>query len=92
MMPEHPSPSWIDQRSKPPALMKTFFRPFTGLRVAALVAFSFFSVMNTPLAAAAAPVAALMRGLIDLPAGSRVAAVLSGGNLNLDALRGLAWN
>lgn len=54
--PEYPSPSWIDQRSKPPALMKTFFRPFTGLRVAALVAFTFFSVMTTPLAAAAAPV------------------------------------
>jgi threonine dehydratase len=42
--------------------------------------------------AAAAPVAALMHGLVDLPAGSRVAVVLSGGNLNLDQLRGLTWN
>jgi threonine dehydratase len=42
--------------------------------------------------AAAAPVAALMRGLIKLPAGSRVAAVISGGNVNLDQLRNLKWN
>jgi threonine dehydratase len=42
--------------------------------------------------AAAAPVAALLNGLIDLPAGSRVAVVLSGGNVNLDQLRGLTWN
>ena len=42
--------------------------------------------------AAAAPVAALLHGLIDLPRGSKVVAVLSGGNLNLDALRGLRWN
>jgi threonine dehydratase len=42
--------------------------------------------------AAAAPVAALMHGLIKLPAGSRVAAVISGGNVNLDQLRGLRWN
>ena len=42
--------------------------------------------------AAAAPVAALMHGLVKLPAGSRVAAVLSGGNLNLDQLRALSWN
>jgi threonine dehydratase len=37
--------------------------------------------------AAAAPVGALLNGLIDLPAGSRVACVLSGGNVNLDRLR-----
>jgi threonine dehydratase len=42
--------------------------------------------------AAAAPVAALMNGLIKLPEGSRVAAVMSGGNLNLDQLRSLSWN
>jgi threonine dehydratase len=42
--------------------------------------------------AAAAPVAALLRGLVKLPAGSRVAVVLSGGNVNLDELRGLGWN
>lgn len=42
--------------------------------------------------AAAAPVAALLNGLIDLPPGSRVAVVLSGGNVNLDQLRGLTWN
>jgi len=42
--------------------------------------------------AAAAPVAALLHGLVRLPPGSRVAVVLSGGNLNLDQLRGLSWN
>jgi threonine dehydratase len=42
--------------------------------------------------AAAAPVAALLHGLIKLPAGAKVAAVLSGGNVNLDQLRGLRWN
>lgn len=42
--------------------------------------------------AAAAPVAAMMHGLIDVPKGSRVVAVLSGGNVNLDQLRGLRWN
>ncbi|MCX5767225.1 MAG: threonine/serine dehydratase [Gemmatimonadetes bacterium] len=42
--------------------------------------------------AAAAPVAALMRGLVKLPKGAKVVAVLSGGNLNLDQLRGLRWN
>jgi threonine dehydratase len=42
--------------------------------------------------AAAAPVAALMHGLVDVPKGSRVVAVLSGGNVNLDQLRSLTWN
>lgn len=42
--------------------------------------------------AAAAPVAALLHELVRLPKGSRVAVVLSGGNLNLDQLRGLSWN
>ncbi len=42
--------------------------------------------------AAAAPVAALLHGLVHLPAGSRVAAVISGGNVNLDQLRALTWN
>jgi threonine dehydratase len=42
--------------------------------------------------AAASPVAALLQGLIKLPAGTRVAVVLSGGNVNLDQLRGLKWN
>ena len=42
--------------------------------------------------AAAAPVAALLHGLIKVPPGSRVVAVLSGGNLNLDQLRELKWN
>jgi threonine dehydratase len=42
--------------------------------------------------AAAAPVAALLHGLVKLPPGSRVAVVLSGGNLNLDQLRSLTWN
>jgi threonine dehydratase len=42
--------------------------------------------------AAAASVAALLGGLVDAPAGSRVVAVLSGGNVNLEQLRGLKWN
>jgi len=42
--------------------------------------------------AAAAPVAALLQGLIEAPKGSKVVCVLSGGNLNLDQLRGLKWN
>ncbi len=42
--------------------------------------------------AAAAPVAALLGGLIDAPPGSKVVCVLSGGNVNLDQLRGLKWN
>src|SRR5213596_3746099 len=42
--------------------------------------------------AAAAPVGALLRGLVKLPPGSRVVAVLSGGNVNLSQLRGLTWN
>ncbi len=42
--------------------------------------------------AAAAPVAALLHGLVPAPPGARVACVLSGGNVNLDQLRGLSWN
>jgi threonine dehydratase len=42
--------------------------------------------------AAAAPVAALLHGLVKLPPGTRVAVVLSGGNVNLDQLRNLRWN
>jgi threonine dehydratase len=43
-------------------------------------------------AAAAAPVAALLQGLVPVGPGDRVVCVLSGGNLNLDQLRGLRWN
>ena len=42
--------------------------------------------------AAASPVAALLNGLIKAPNGSKVVCVLSGGNVNLDQLRGLRWN
>jgi threonine dehydratase len=42
--------------------------------------------------AAAAPVAALLHGLVRVPPGSRVVAVFSGGNVNLDHRRGLSWN
>ena len=45
-----------------------------------------------PEGAAAAPVAALLQGLIKAPAGSRVVCVLSGGNVNLEQLKGLRWN
>jgi threonine dehydratase len=42
--------------------------------------------------AAAVPVAALLEGLIRARAGSNVVCVLSGGNVNLEQLRGLTWN
>ena len=42
--------------------------------------------------AAAAPVAALLQGLIRAPHDARVACVLSGGNVNLEQLKGLRWN
>jgi threonine dehydratase len=42
--------------------------------------------------AAAAPVAAILDGLIRAPRGAKVACVLSGGNVNLDQIRGLRWN
>jgi threonine dehydratase len=42
--------------------------------------------------AAAATVAALRGGLVKAAPGARVVCVLSGGNLNLDQLAGLAWN
>jgi threonine dehydratase len=45
-----------------------------------------------PEGAAAAPVGALLHGLVKAPKGSKVACVLSGGNVNLDQLRGLHWN
>ncbi len=45
-----------------------------------------------PEGAAAAPVGALLEGLIDAPADTPVVAVLSGGNLDVEQLRGLSWN
>jgi threonine dehydratase len=42
--------------------------------------------------AAAATVAALRAGLVEAPPGTKVACVLSGGNLDLSQLRGLRWN
>ncbi|HUX67757.1 MAG TPA: threonine/serine dehydratase [Terriglobales bacterium] len=42
--------------------------------------------------AAAAPVAALLAGLIPVPPGTKVACVLSGGNVNLEQLQGMRWN
>jgi len=42
--------------------------------------------------AAAAPVAALLQGKVEAPPGSKVVCVLSGGNVNLDQLKGLRWN
>jgi threonine dehydratase len=49
-------------------------------------------VKVVPEGAAAAPVAALLQGLIKAPPGARVACVLSGGNVNLEQLKGLKWN
>ena len=45
-----------------------------------------------PEGAAAAPVAALLNGLIKAPPGARVVAVLSGGNIDLAQLQGKTWN
>jgi threonine dehydratase len=45
-----------------------------------------------PEGAAAAPVGALLQGLVNAPAGTKVACVLSGGNVNLEQLKGLRWN
>ena len=45
-----------------------------------------------PEGAAAAPVAVLLQNRIDLPPGTRIACVISGGNLDLDQLKGLKWN
>ncbi len=45
-----------------------------------------------PEGAAAAPVGALLQGLVKAPAGTKVVCVLSGGNVNLDQLKGLRWN
>jgi threonine dehydratase len=42
--------------------------------------------------AAAATVAAIRDGLVDVPPGTRTCCVLSGGNLDLARLDGLAWN
>jgi threonine dehydratase len=42
--------------------------------------------------AAAASVAALRAGLVKAPAGSKVACVLTGGNINLAQLKGMRWN
>ena len=45
-----------------------------------------------PEGAAAAPVAALLQGLIHAAKGTKVVCVLSGGNVNLEQLKGLRWN
>ncbi len=42
--------------------------------------------------AAAASVGALLHGLIDSPPGTKVVSILSGGNLDVEKLRGLPWN
>ena len=42
--------------------------------------------------AAAASVAAVLNGLVKAPKGSKVVCVLSGGNVNLQQLKGLKWN
>jgi len=45
-----------------------------------------------PEGAAAAPVAALLQKIVNVPPGSRVVCILSGGNVNLEQLRGMRWN
>jgi threonine dehydratase len=56
------------------------------------VVWTMHHVKVVPEGAAAAPVAALLAGLVRARPGSRVVGVLSGGNVNLDQLRGLHWN
>jgi threonine dehydratase len=45
-----------------------------------------------PEGAAAAPVGALLQELVKAPPKTKVVCVLSGGNVNLEQLRGLKWN
>jgi len=45
-----------------------------------------------PEGAAASPVGALLQGLVKAPPGTKIVCVLSGGNVNLDQLKGLRWN
>jgi threonine dehydratase len=45
-----------------------------------------------PEGAAAAPVGALLQGLVKAPPKTKVVCILSGGNVNLEQLRGLRWN
>ena len=45
-----------------------------------------------PEGAAAAPVAALLQGLVNAPPKTKVVCILSGGNVNLEQLKGLRWN
>ena len=42
--------------------------------------------------AAAASVGAVLQGLVDAPAGTKTVCVLSGGNLDVEKMRGLSWN
>ena len=49
-------------------------------------------VKVVPEGAAASTVGALLHGLVKAPAGSKVVCVLSGGNVNLEQLKGLRWN
>ena len=42
--------------------------------------------------AAAAPIAALLAGLVDAKPRATVVCVVSGGNLDLERLRGQVWN
>jgi threonine dehydratase len=46
----------------------------------------------TPEGAAAAPIGALLHGLINADPGAHVVAVVSGGNLDLQGLSGRTWN
>jgi threonine dehydratase len=61
-------------------------------QIFAAVVWTMHHTKLVPEGAAAAPVAALLGGLVKAPAGSKVVCVLSGGNVNLEQLRGLRWN
>ena len=61
-------------------------------RIFAAVVWIMSHLKVVPEGAAAAPVAALLDGLIKAQPGTRVVCVLSGGNVNLEQLEGLRWN
>jgi hypothetical protein len=48
--------------------------------------------MPTAFSSIATTSAALLRGLVKAPSGAKVVCVLSGGNVDLEPLRGQRWN
>ena len=55
-------------------------------------AFLILRAQDAGVPLAAIPLVWMLHGLVKAPAGSKVVCVLSGGNVNLEQLRGLKWN